>query len=217
MSPSDHDRLPDEASHATAASTSTSAAVQIETATALLEAAIEPVVETMGFELVHLEWVVSAGQRRIRLYIDHPDGVGLDDCARLSPIVSNALDAAEHDPQAPGLAGLLAHAYVLEVSSPGLDRPLSRRRQFERFIGREATIRTTEPLAPDSRQRTFHVELRGVEVDPGAPDDQHRGTVLVRVQDDGSIHRIPLQLVRRANLVPQLAEPSGRSSGYGRS
>jgi ribosome maturation factor RimP len=196
-----------------AASTSTS--VRVESAVALLEAAIEPVVETMGYELVHLEWAGS-GSRRLRIYVDHPEGVGLDDCARLSPIISNALDAAEGDPDARGLAAVLAQSYVLEVSSPGLDRPLSRRRQFERFVGCRATIRTTEPLEPESKQKTFHVELQGVESDPGAPDDQHRGTVVVRVPDDGSIHRIPLELVRRANLVPE-EDDTGRSAGHGRS
>jgi ribosome maturation factor RimP len=196
---------------------SSSASVQVESASALLEAAIEPVVETMGYELVHLEWASADGNRRIRIYVDHPEGVGLDDCARLSPIVSNALDAAENDPDARGLASLLAQSYVLEVSSPGLDRPLSRRRQFERFVGRRATIRTTAPIEPESRQKTFHVELHGVEVDPDAPDDQHRGTLVVRVPDDGSIHRIPLDLVRRANLVPQIDDETGSSTGYGRS
>jgi ribosome maturation factor RimP len=189
-----------------------SASLRVESAPRLLEAAIEPVIETMGYELVHLEWVVSGGSRRIRIYVDHPDGVGLDDCARLSPILSNALDAAEQDPDHRGLAALLAQPYVLEISSPGLDRPLSRRHQFERFVGRRATIRTREPLAPESRQKTFHVELQGVEVDPGAPDDPYRGTVVVRVPDDGSIHRIPLELVRRANLVPG-DDASGRSTG----
>ena len=183
----------------------------------MLEAVIEPVIETMGYELVHLEWAAAAGNRCIRIYVDHADGVGLDDCARLSPIVSTALDAAENDPGAVALARLLANAYVLEVSSPGLDRPLSRRKQYERFIGRRATIRTTEPLEPDSRQKTFHVELQGVEPDPAAPDDQHRGTIVVRVPDDGTIHRIPLELVRRANLDPQAEDQAGHSTGYGRS
>jgi ribosome maturation factor RimP len=200
----------------TTRSDATSAALRVETATALLESVIDPVIETMGYELVHLEWSGAGGTRRLRIYIDHADGVGLDDCARLSPIVSNALDAAENEPGAVGLAQLLAQPYVLEVSSPGLDRPLSRRRQFERFIGRRATVRTTEPLHPQSRQKTFHVELAGVESDPGAPDDQHRGTVIVRVPDDGSIHRIPLELIRRANLDPAEALP-GRGEGYGRS
>lgn len=178
----------------------------------LLEGVIEPVLEAMGYELVHLEWAASGGRRRIRAYVDHPDGVGLDDCARLSPIISNALDAAEVESEATGLARLLAHSYVLEVSSPGLDRPLSRRHHFERYIGRRVTVRTTEPVERGSKQKTFHAELEGVEPDPDRPDDPRCGAIIVRTPEDGSVHRIPLELLRRANLVPQ---PEGPRTGQG--
>jgi ribosome maturation factor RimP len=59
-----------------------------------VEAVVEPVIETMGFSLCHLEWVGQAGRRTLRVYLDHERGVNLDDCARLNRIIGNALDAA---------------------------------------------------------------------------------------------------------------------------
>jgi ribosome maturation factor RimP len=82
----------------------------------LLESVIEPVVETMGFSLCHLEWAGQPGRRTLRVFLDHERGVNLDDCARLNRIISNALDAAEVAPGSERLARLLAGAYTLEVS-----------------------------------------------------------------------------------------------------
>ena len=156
-----------------------------------LTAVIEPVVETMGYEVVHVEWSQSGRHRRLQVYIDHEQGVGLDDCTRLSPIISNALDAAEADPQMAPVAKVLGGAYTLEVSSPGLDRPLSRRSHFERFVGEKATVKTLAPIEPESAQKTFHGIIEGVDAD----------TVRLVASDSGCIHRIPLAQIRRANLV----------------
>src|SRR5688572_12190043 len=93
-----------------------------DAAVRLLEDAVEPVARAMGYEVVLLEWLGGRGGRVARIYLDHPNGVSLDDCTRMSRIFSNALDAAEADPQMPALAALLAQPYTLEVSSPGLDR-----------------------------------------------------------------------------------------------
>jgi ribosome maturation factor RimP len=166
---------------------------------------VEEVVETalgaMGYELVHLEWVGSGRHRILRVFLDHPGGVNLEACARMSPIVSNALDAAEVDPASPApLRRLLEGAYTLEVSSPGLDRPLRRITHFQRFIARNATIRTTGPLDEGSRQKTFHGRIERVEPDPSAPHDDRRGRVELR-SEDGTAVWIPLSRIRRANLV----------------
>ncbi|MEM9460344.1 MAG: ribosome maturation factor RimP [Myxococcota bacterium] len=173
----------------------------------LLEAVIEPVLRTMGFELVHIDWSQSGRRRRLVVYIDHPDGIRLDDCSRLSPILSNALDAAEaagEGSTAPGggaLARLLAGSYVLEVSSPGLERPLSRRSHFARFVGRTIKLRVFSPLAPGDSQRNFHGRIEAALPDPDQPDDDRTGTVCLRDLDDGREHRIPIERVRRAHLV----------------
>jgi ribosome maturation factor RimP len=177
--------------------------------TVALEAVVEPVVATLGYELVHVEWVGSGPQRRLRVYLDHDQGITLADCVRMSPIISNALDAAESvgatgpdgsDLGAAEIAQQLRAPYTLEVSSPGLDRPLRRRSHFARFVGHRVTVQTMAPLDPDSRQRTFHGRIEEVQSDPGRPDDDRSGVVVLHADDDHH-HAIPLALIRRANLV----------------
>lgn len=168
--------------------------------TAALEDVVEPVLATLGYELVHLEWVGSGPQRRLCVYLDHSAGITLADCVRMTPIISNALDAAEADPDAPQLQRLLGAPYTLEVSSPGLDRPLRRRSHFARFVGQKVKVQTSAPLDPESRQRTFHGLIEEVQSDPARSEDDRTGLVVVRTQE-GQVHPIPLALIRRANLV----------------
>ena len=168
---------------------------------ARLEAIIEPVVAALGYELVHLEWSGSGRRHKLQVFIDHESGIGLDDCARLSPVVSNALDAAEAAEPAGPVAHMLAGTYDLELSSPGLDRPLSRRAHFERFVGRRARIRTFGGSAAPGAQKNFNGRIAGVEPDPDRPDDDHEGTVELVEDDSGACRRIPLAQIRRANLV----------------
>jgi ribosome maturation factor RimP len=167
----------------------------------LLERVIEPVVRQMGYELVHLEW---AG-RSLRVYVDRAEGITLDDCARLSPILSTTLDAAEHDDAAADIAALrrmLAGAYQLEVSSPGLDRPLMRRSQLRRFVGSKANVRTHVPVAAGKTQKNFHGRIVAVDADAEHPDDEHRGVLHLADHDDPEVvHLIPLEIIKRAHLV----------------
>jgi ribosome maturation factor RimP len=183
----------------------------------MLEAVIEPVLATLGYELVHLEWTAAGRQRKLQIFVDHPEGIDLDDCAHLSPILGNALDAAETvDTAAAGdtagaearatefggeLARLLAAPYVLEVSSPCLERPLARRSHYARFVGRLCRVRVFAPLAPGDAQRNFHGRIEAVEPDPQTPNDDRSGTVTLRDPDGGHEHRIPIDRVRRARLV----------------
>jgi ribosome maturation factor RimP len=167
----------------------------------VLEAVVEPLVRTMGYELVLLEWAATARPRVVRLFIDHPGGMTLDDCARLSPIIGNGLDAAEHDPASESLRALLATPYVLEVSSPGVERPLARRSHFERQLGARVTVRTHAPVRPDSSQKTFHGTIAGVRPDPSQPEDDREGIALVADEDGTAVHEISLSLIRRAHLV----------------
>ncbi|MFO7561264.1 MAG: ribosome maturation factor RimP [Enhygromyxa sp.] len=177
-------------------------------ATALLEAAVEPLVEDLGYELLRLEWLGSGKRRLMRLYIDSPAGVTIEDCTRLGRILSNALDASEaaaaaEDGEArdPVLAALLGKPYTLEVSSPGVDRPLTRRRHFADHVGGRIKLETWAPLDPSSGQKKFHGRIVAVEEDPAAPDDQRRGVVVVHDTDGDRTLRIPLPRIRRANLV----------------
>ena len=168
---------------------------------ALLEDVIEPVLATLGYELVVVQWSGSGRHRRCQVFVDHPDGIIVADCARLSPMISNALDAAEADPDMPRVRQLLSGAYMLEVSSPGLDRPLSRRPHFERHIGARATVRTHGPVESESSQKTFHGRIEAVEADASAPDDPRQGTVVLLDPDTKKTHRIALFDIKRANLV----------------
>ena len=181
----------------------------------LLEDAVDPVARAMGYEVVLLEWAGGRGGRIARIYLDHPNGITLDDCTRMSRIFSSALDAAEADPEVPALAALLAQPYTLEVSSPGVDRPLVRLSHFARHVGGRAVVRTHAPIVADSDQKTFHGHIAGSEVDPVAPTDDRRGTVLLRVLDGDIIHAIALTDIKRANLVFELAGPQPRPSHGG--
>ncbi|HUP01254.1 MAG TPA: ribosome maturation factor RimP [Gemmatimonadota bacterium] len=98
---------------------------------ARLTALIEPVLQQAGAELVDLEVSGGGGRPLIRAYVDAETGITLDDCARLSRRIEAALETAAAVPE----------RYVLEVSSPGIERRLTRRRHFERYTGREVAIR----------------------------------------------------------------------------
>jgi ribosome maturation factor RimP len=107
---------------------------EIETQVAL---AVSPFLASKGFDLVLVEYVPRG--RLLRLYVDHEKGVSLDDCASLSRMLSDLLDAEGVSDEIPG-------RYTLEVSSPGLDRPLTRPSDFRRFIGSRVCVTTLAPI-----------------------------------------------------------------------
>ena len=164
-----------------------------------LEEVLDPVAATMGFEIVLLEWLTGSRRRIMRVYLDHPEGVSLDVCARMSRLFGNALEAAEGADAT--MARILADPYNLEVSSPGLERPLTRRTHFQRHVGQLARVRLHAPLGPQTRQRTFKGTIDATEPDPERPEDDRAGTVMLRESEQGPIHRIPMPAIRRANLV----------------
>ena len=109
----------------------------------------EPICLAEGLELVHVEYQRETGGRILRIYIDRPQKVTLDDCAVISRQLSDMLDVYFDSSMPP---------YTLEVSSPGRQRPLSRLKDFERFKGRKARIRTKTPM---DGQRNFLGILEG--------------------------------------------------------
>jgi ribosome maturation factor RimP len=113
---------------------------------------LEPLVARLGFELVELEYAAGHGRGVLRLFIDGPQGVGLEDCARVSREVSGLLDV--EDP-IPG-------AYTLEVSSPGFDRVLRTPAHFGRFVGSRVFVELKEPRAG---RRRYTGELLAVGAD----------------------------------------------------
>ena len=111
---------------------------------------IEPVLGGRGYELVELEYSPGHSRAQVRLFIDTPAGVGVEDCAQVSREVSALLDAADPIPG----------AYSLEVSSPGFDRVLRTPAHFERFVGARVWV---ELQAPRAGRRRYTGTLVGVE------------------------------------------------------
>ena len=142
-----------------------------------IEALLEPAFERLGFELVDLEYQPGGGQSVLRVFIDGPNGITLDDCAAVSHQVSGILDV--EDP-IPG-------EYNLEISSPGVDRPLRRPAHFEKYAGEQVKIRMAKGFAG---RRRLKGQLVGLE------DNE----VIVAV--DEKTHRLPLGSIESARLVP---------------
>jgi ribosome maturation factor RimP len=131
---------------------------------------IAPVVEGMGFELVRVR-LMGGRSKTLQIMAERPEGgIEVDECARISTAVSATLDV--EDP--------LEDAYTLEVSSPGIDRPLTRLKDFETWEGYEARIETTEMI--DGRRR-FKGMLQGVEGDE----------VLIEIEEHGEAMTIGLK------------------------
>ncbi len=171
-----------------------------------LTAVIEPVCLAHGVELVDVSVSREPGGAVLRVLIDRErgdlegeqigSGVSLADCQDVSRDLSVALDVNEA--VAPKIR------YRLEVSSPGLDRPLTRRKDFEKYAGREVHVQTRLPLpgevpAPGANpRRKFHGVLEGVEGET------------VRVVDGPAVFQIPLAAIAKANVVHRFAQKSKR-------
>ena len=111
------------------------------------EALVSPIVEKYGFELVDVEYVKEGGSFYLRAYIDKPGGITIDDCETVSREFSDKLDEAD----------FIEEAYIMEVSSPGLGRPLKKEKDFKRSIGKEVEIRTYRPI---DREKEFYGVLK---------------------------------------------------------
>ncbi len=144
--------------------------------TALVWELAEPLCASEGAELIHVEYQREAGGRILRLYIEKPEGVGLDDCTAISRQLSDILDI-KLDTEEP---------YTLEVSSPGPQRPLSRQSDFDRFSGYKAKIKVFRPI---NGRKNFTGVLEGYS----------NGRVLLKV-DEETIG-IEYSEISRARLV----------------
>ena len=187
---------------------STSSARKIEVAVGegasrLIEDALNETLNLMGYDIVLAEWAGSRGGhgRVLRIFLDHPDGVSLGACAKMSRVIGDALDAAEADPEQPSLAALLGAPYTLEVSSPGIERPLVKLSHFSRFLGKKAVVKMNRAILPGSNQRTFTGVLSAADEDPDHPGDDRQGIVALRDPESDAEQRLPLSAIRRANLV----------------
>lgn len=150
---------------------------------------LEPIVASEGMEIIEMEFQREPQGYVLRIYIDHPDGVTIEDCTRVSRVVGDYLDVL--DP--------IDHAYHLEVSSPGVDRPLRKPEHFSRYLGSVVRVKTTELV---EGRKNFKGILVGT-------DD-----IAITVECDGRNYTIPISTVEKARLLYFETE-SLRSSGRG--
>ncbi len=148
---------------------------------------LEDRVEALGYELVDFRWGGSGSRPLLRVRIDRPgagvgEGVTVDDCAKVSRALEPWLDGREDLPE----------RYVLEVSSPGVDRPLLRDRDYERFRGEQVAVKGHDVLA--GRARRLEGELLGLEGEGEA------AAVRLRLPDGDEVS-IPREQIAGANLV----------------
>lgn len=141
--------------------------------------AVLPVVEAGGYDLIDAVWGSSFNRRTLTLFVDKPGGVLLDECQSLSRKIGDLLDERE----------LVAGSYVLEVSSPGAERPLKGPQDYIRFEGRYALVRTREPL-PEVGTAEVYGYLRGLAAE----------AVMLEVAE-GKVISIPLAQIAKARLA----------------
>jgi ribosome maturation factor RimP len=141
---------------------------------------LEPTIEQLGYELADLEVKLGGRGGVLRIFIDQPEGIGLDDCEKVSLAVSALLDV--EDP--------LPGHYNLELSSPGLDRKLTKTEHFQRFEGETLKVSMRFPI--DGRKR-----FRGTLV---SSDDEN-----IVMEVDGKPYSLPIATIDTARLVPETA------------
>ena len=164
-----------------------------------LESLLAVSAEDFGYEILLLEWLTGKGQV-MRIYLDGPDGVSIDACAKMSRMFSQVLEAAETSGEHPEVARALSRPYSLEVSSPGLDRPLRKAAHFAAHVGHKANVQTRTSLDPISGQKKVTAVIDGVDVPEGSADP-YDGTVRLVAVDTQESYAVNLGDIRRANLV----------------
>ncbi len=142
----------------------------------IAELLFKPLEGINGLELVDIEFVKEGESHYLRVFIDKPGGISLEDCKMVNEELSQGLDREDPIPQ----------SYILEVSSPGLNRPLKKEKDFQRFTGREVKIKTFVPLG---EQKVFKGILKGF----------NQG--IVSVETEAGVKEIPLDKIAKANLV----------------
>lgn len=143
-----------------------------------LEELLKPSINTLGYEMVAIELVGSSGGEILRIYIDQESGITVEDCARVSRQVSAILEV--EDPA--------SSALTLEVSSPGLDRPLVKPDDFERFVGERIRVRIYEAILG---RKNFTGTLVSAEKE------------MIVVEVDNEQYELPYQNIDKARCVPE--------------
>lgn len=137
---------------------------------------IEPILEEMGIELVDVEYVSSQGGWVVRVYVDKEGGITVDDCASVSREIEEIIDIKD----------IVPHSYILEVSSPGLNRPLKKEKDFQQAVGKKIKAKTSIPLGG---RRHFTGYLRAF----------RNGTLYLQVENN--MVSLSSRNVEKANVV----------------
>lgn len=148
-----------------------------------IEELVQPILEDLKCELVDIEYQREQRGWVLRFFLDKDGGINLDDCAEASREISSLLDVED----------IIGTAYNLEVSSPGIERPLKKIADFERFSGKLAKIKTIDSIDPDNsgrKRKTFVGALAGV-------DGQN---ILILLKKDAAAIPIAVQQIEKANL-----------------
>ena len=140
---------------------------------------LEPTIEQLGYELADLELKLAGRDSLVRVFIDRPEGVGLEDCETVSRQVSAVLDVEDPVP---------GH-YVLEVSSPGLDRKLTKPAHYRRYVGDNIRVQLRFPI---EGRRKFRGRLTAASEET------------IQIEVDGQLHELPIATIDTARLVPSL-------------
>lgn len=143
-----------------------------------IEVLIQPVIEDMGYELVGIEYIASGKHSILRVYIDSDQGIGLNDCETVSHQLSSIFDV--EDP--------IMTQYNLEVSSPGVERPLFNIEHYQRFLGHDVKLRLLRSV---NGQRKFNGTI-------GSVSEANNSIELMT--DTGS-YKLDIELIEKANLV----------------
>lgn len=149
-----------------------------ETYEAKTEELLQPLVDAHGFELVDVEYVKEAGNWYLRTYIDKPGGIAVDDCEVISRALSDKLDEEDY----------IEDSYILEVSSPGLGRPLKKDKDFQRSIGKEIEVRTFRAIDKQKEftgiLKEFNKDSFTIVIEDNEMTFQRSETALVRLAFD---------------------------------
>ncbi|WP_366921676.1 ribosome maturation factor RimP [Metallumcola ferriviriculae] len=144
-----------------------------------VEDVVERVIKGTDYELVEVEYQKEGADWYLRVYIDHPEGIVLDQCEKLSREISTILD--KEDP--------IPNSYILEVSSPGIERPLKKDEDFHRFAGYRVSASTYTPI---EGKKSFQGTLLGLEAN------------VVAIQDGGDKWMIPREKISMIHLSVDL-------------
>jgi ribosome maturation factor RimP len=152
-----------------------------------VESLVEPILEQLGYELVDVEYVSSYGRWILRLFVDKEGGVTIGDCARISEELGDLIDVKE----------FIRHQYSLEVSSPGLDRPLRKERDLSRALGKKVKVRMAAPV--EGRRNFTGILLR-------------YGDGILHLEVDGQEVALSWPDVAKANLIYEFKSTGGEKA-----